>query len=614
MSKLAGLPSEIYTVILSHVPPGDRQTTVLNLTRALPRSPVPRNQIYDHIIVHTPPAVWHLYKLFRKQKGDEGDTYNPSNQVKSISIQVWMADADLVVNLLALLPDVPIMRIFVGTTYSPEHLQDIFTRPRLALRTLNLRFKPYVERATYLPFLKGAYFDSTIVQLTKWPVTEDKHLKYLSIAQDTISYETHVKFAQPLVSAAFPRKFYTLRFPKAFFSLEPLAKLATSPVGQYIQALRVSVPAKPVTTHLGSQADSFPRLKILDISTTTLPPPNAERAIGRLLGQLNLHHIIIDRSAGPMPRDSPAWAALGRACALAKVEKAKQKEREIQEWVDMKRREEEVAIAQANQAEQAPAVQPAPNVPVPTSRARRRGRRGLATSTISLRDSQPQFISLQNTPNSSSSSSGPITRRIRIVPSPPTLRTFSTAFVGPSNPTAQQRSDWGRAFVQGFLDGCGSLNAIWKRMQDSATVRVMRFIDNDTESYQPENEDTPTIFHGVADIAVAGHWIGWEPVEPIICFGTERAASGSDKNASDDHLMSEALSQIRIGSEPGTTLPTEIASQDETPSAMGGTRFNAISDVAPSSVGGLWANEAFIEWGAGHAERCGHNIGKRIFG
>lgn len=597
MPKLSDLPSEIYTVILSHVPPPGRQQAVLNLTRALPRSPVPRNQIFEHIIVYTPAAVLYLYQLFRRRKDDETERYNPSEQVKSISVRVWVVDADLVANLLALLSSVPIMQMFVGTTYSPEHLHDIFVRPRLKLRTLQLRFKPYVERATYLPFLQGSYFDSTLVQLTRWPATKENHLKNLSITQDTISYSAHIRFAQPIV----------------FFSFRPLTELAISPIGQFIQALRITVPAKPVISYLASQENSFPQLEFLDISTTALPPPSPERAISTLLEKLiRLRHIVIDRNAGTMPRDSPGWASLGRACALAGVGRAKQKEKEIQEWVDRKREEEEAIRAAV--AEETP-VLPAPPVavaPAPAARGRR-GRRGLAAATISLRDPRPADAT--SGPSSSrTSNNDPSIRRIRVVPSPPTLRTFSTAFAGPSNPAAQQRLDWSRAFINGFMDGCRTLNAIWKRMQDSATVRVMRFTDTDPEPFQVDGDDIPAVFRGVTDIAVAGHWIGWEPTEPVICFGTERAI---DRHIIDNdgtgRSLADSLRHMGLG-HPGAPDGSG-ANQDESSRAITSIPpHRLISDVDPSPVGGLWADEEFIEWGPGHAEGCGHNMGRQIFG
>ncbi|KAG8745037.1 hypothetical protein FRC10_009011 [Ceratobasidium sp. 414] len=567
MLKLSDLPSDIYTTILSHIPPPDRQQAVLNLSRALPRSPVPTHQIYEHIIIHTPHAVLDLYHIFRTtRRGQEHQQlYNPSSRVKSICVRTWAPDADLVANLLALLPNVPVVQLCVGTTYGPEHLQEIFVKPRLELRSLQLRFRPYVKQATYLPFLKGAYFDSSIVELTKWPATEHNHLENLSITQDTISYKAHIQFAQPL----------------AFFSFKVLTDLATSPIGQHISALRVSVPAKPVASYLCSEPNSFPRLTFLDISTTSLPPPSAERGIEKLLSQLiRLRHIVVDRNAGTMPRDSPGWTSLGRACALAGVGRAKAREKEIQEWFEARRREE--AVVQAANPEQAAVAERAVG---PTLAPRvRRGRKGLATATISLRDPQPQprrvsastSTAARNTPQDQDA---PDVRRIRIVPSPPTLETFSTAFAGPSNPTSQQRADWTNAFTTGFLDGCRTLNAIWKRMQDSATARIMRFIDTDAEPY-PHPEDEEDVLQGVADVAVVGHWIGWEPTIPIVCFGTERAA-GVERMTMD------------VGDSPAMTLGADV--------------------TGPTLVGGLWEDEVFVQWGPGHVDGCGHNIGRDTF-
>ncbi|KAG9122022.1 hypothetical protein FRC07_001766 [Ceratobasidium sp. 392] len=283
-----------------------------------------------------------------------------------------------------------------------------------------------------------------------------------------------------------------------------------------------------------------------------------------------------------MPRDTPGWTSFGRACALAGVARAKAREKVIQEWFEARRREE--AVEQATNPEQAAVAERSVR---PITRARK-GRKGLATATISLRDPQPQAQVPRATSTSraariNTDESVPNNiRKIRIVPSPPTLQTFSTAYAGPSNPTAQQRADWTNAFTNGFMDGCRTLNAIWKRTQDSATVRVMRFTDTDAEPYSEDEED---ILKGLADVAAVGHWIGWEPTMPIICFGTERSAA-----------LAEGFSRM--------TMDTLTSDDDE--NRMSGT-------ITPSSVGGLWEDEAFVEWGPGHADGCGHHIGRNIF-
>lgn len=43
----------------------------------------------------------------------------------------------------------------VGTNFAPEHLEEMFENPRLDIERMEMRFRPYVEQATYYQFLKG---------------------------------------------------------------------------------------------------------------------------------------------------------------------------------------------------------------------------------------------------------------------------------------------------------------------------------------------------------------------------------------------------------------------------------------------------------------------------
>ena len=45
----------------------------------------------------------------------------------------------------------------VGTNFAPEHLEEMFENERRDLRRLEIRFRPYVEQASYYQFLKGQY-------------------------------------------------------------------------------------------------------------------------------------------------------------------------------------------------------------------------------------------------------------------------------------------------------------------------------------------------------------------------------------------------------------------------------------------------------------------------
>jgi len=45
----------------------------------------------------------------------------------------------------------------VGTNFSPEHLVEMFEEPRLGIKRMEMRFRPYVEQATYYQFLAGTH-------------------------------------------------------------------------------------------------------------------------------------------------------------------------------------------------------------------------------------------------------------------------------------------------------------------------------------------------------------------------------------------------------------------------------------------------------------------------
>ena len=45
----------------------------------------------------------------------------------------------------------------IGTNFAPEHLEEMFEEPRLGITRMEMRFKPYVEQASYYQFLKGVF-------------------------------------------------------------------------------------------------------------------------------------------------------------------------------------------------------------------------------------------------------------------------------------------------------------------------------------------------------------------------------------------------------------------------------------------------------------------------
>lgn len=58
-------------------------------------------------------------------------------------------------SVLRCLPDLEALMLNIGTNFAPEHLEEMFLEPRLGIRRMEMRFKPYVEQASYYQFLKG---------------------------------------------------------------------------------------------------------------------------------------------------------------------------------------------------------------------------------------------------------------------------------------------------------------------------------------------------------------------------------------------------------------------------------------------------------------------------
>jgi hypothetical protein len=134
------LPTELYESILSHVPSSELQQTLLSVTRAIPLSPVPISRLFHRIRITYPAGAVRLYRRLRPRKGNNNEA---AESVKEFSIQCWAVDADVVVNLIRLLPKLQTLNIWIGpNNFTPEHLEELFLKPFLGLNHLSLRFRP----------------------------------------------------------------------------------------------------------------------------------------------------------------------------------------------------------------------------------------------------------------------------------------------------------------------------------------------------------------------------------------------------------------------------------------------------------------------------------------
>ncbi|WVQ93645.1 hypothetical protein IAU59_000721 [Kwoniella sp. CBS 9459] len=173
---LLRLPPELIDDLLYQVPPNQRQVTALALKRVFPDHPISSRHLWNHLVVY---RAAQLMPLWRKLKSDEA----MRNGVKTFSMQSWRGDADILNNVMRCITSLNTLMLNIGTNFAPDHLEEIFEDPREGLEKMELRFRPYVEQASYYQFLAGSYFDTAIETLTRrWPAVPS--FTHLSVVQD----------------------------------------------------------------------------------------------------------------------------------------------------------------------------------------------------------------------------------------------------------------------------------------------------------------------------------------------------------------------------------------------------------------------------------------------
>ncbi|KAG8997206.1 hypothetical protein FRB94_007813 [Tulasnella sp. JGI-2019a] len=490
-APIATLPSELFSAILDHVDLIDLQATSLAITRALPRSPIPGSYLFRSVSLRTRRQVVSLMRrlVFGGERGIED-----ASLVKKFGFVGWDVDADVLNNLLNHLPNLVALRINVGTTFTPEHLDDMIRMPRPLLKYLSLTFRPYVEKATYYQFLKGSYFDGFLELLGQWPALPDGHegLVTLSIVQEPPprhlnSLVTSTSFAQPMV----------------FFSFKPIIVLAcSSGVGKSIKQLRFRIPSRIYAhTELKGIMGTFVGLKHLVLDATGLCGHGEVRN---------------------------GWNDVGKICASGGIERARVRERLVNQELRRRQPKTESGCATAKQHGPAKAPQKATNV---TTRARRP--QAFGSSRISIRDSPSQTI-LDNydrrSAGASSSapallpSSGPDYTGIRVLPPSPSLRTLCVATASDEpQPTLASQAEWTEEFEAGWKEGIERLKEHWNRLtnftRNSPTINLMIFRTDHSSRIDQDDAMMAGLVEASGGRFEETLHSDWEQ-PPIICFGS----------------------------------------------------------------------------------------------
>lgn len=139
--SLATLPGELYTTIVQNLEPSFWAQAVLALSRVLPSAPIPIQLLFYSVSIKHPHQAVAFYLRLDKTLNV---TLDPcASWVTEFSVATWTADADVIISIIRLLPNLRSLNVRIGPdNFSPEHLEQLFREPVGMLAHLSLRFKP----------------------------------------------------------------------------------------------------------------------------------------------------------------------------------------------------------------------------------------------------------------------------------------------------------------------------------------------------------------------------------------------------------------------------------------------------------------------------------------
>ncbi|WAR62641.1 hypothetical protein PtB15_15B228 [Puccinia triticina] len=297
------LPSELWELILRQIPNSLLRQTCLSLRTLTPH--IPLSHQYRHL------AIASDAELSRLRTDTAPPNAHLAALIHSVSLSAWrLRDNNLLINLINSAPNTRLIFLHIGPLFAPEQLDDLLRKHKPSLELLLLRFNQNVSIRSYEPFLKGAYFDTCLELLAKWP--ETPCFQSLSFVQDPPPQPVekqiqHEGIAQPII----------------LFRFWAITALAVSPLGRHLRRLRLRIPGRNLAgaltststrvervdvgpaLHVDLPVPPFPSLEFLDISTSALP--SVVTGLGPILRRFPcLTHLVIDRAGLIVPARFPA--------------------------------------------------------------------------------------------------------------------------------------------------------------------------------------------------------------------------------------------------------------------------------------------------------------------
>ncbi len=335
--------------------------------------------------------------------------------------------------------------------------------------------------------------------MSRWPRAS---LPTISVTQDTLNSTIAPSgFAQPLV----------------FFRLEPLQTLARASYTSTVVNFRLRIPGREIAKYLALHSRSLPSVELLDLATSNVKQNDISQLMFRLR---NLRYLILDgcplvsqRADAPEAAGAEAlsqWMSLGKTMACAGIDGTRARERKLKRWLE----QNYIAAPQEQATEEQ--IQP---------RRVRRGRRGVATATISLRASPPKTTTRLPSQSGHVNNQTPIPR-IRILPPVPALHsvTVTAPMISPNGPEFDTRKEAMRvAFEQGWAEGISMLQNQRAIMRTSwgRGMRVVQFAPPDItlwEDCRETEDDGEEGLEGLVDLQTGEEFDLLDERGPTLCF------------------------------------------------------------------------------------------------
>ncbi|KAG0149580.1 hypothetical protein CROQUDRAFT_653394 [Cronartium quercuum f. sp. fusiforme G11] len=496
------LPTEIWDSILFQIPNSSLTFTTRSLIRLLSSSSSSTTTLY-------PISISHLYQSINISSHHQLKpllnvlTTKPSlvSLPKTFSLSAWrLLDNYLLINIINLVSsNLRAIDLRIGPVFGPDQLEELFWTCKPKLEALSLRFNQNVCKRSYEPFLKGAYFDSTLEFLAKWPPTTP--LRLLSFVQDMPPAVLGEGIAQPII----------------LFRFWCLTTFSISPLATGLECFRLRIPNRNLLPPLTQKTETrtlcpgktkfklpispLPSIEFLDLSTSYLT--SVSLGLATILRTYpTLHHLILDRThlivpsrfEGDEERVRETLRLIGATVASYGLSRSTDTSRIWREFVKV--------VELENNSRNGGAGGPRQEVtPVSSSssgigrRAKKPGRSAFASGPLKPQ-SRPITTSTDQQSTTSTStddrleSSGPIYNillpiKLSIIPSPPILRTLSIGTPAPSS----VRAGWLTYFIEGWNLGIEKYEAgVQEKVQEySRNLELWR------KQLEPEFETRPRL-------------------------------------------------------------------------------------------------------------------------